>query len=251
MHPSFPVKIVGRRPFENQFTLGLVEQIFEQLPKVLFFAKDATLRFIAANSAMATFCGVSSRSGVLGKSARDFFPEASRRHLEAMDRHVMRAARPIADRLLVLERLNGEQSWHAYASWPIIGGGGPAIGLVVVARSLSANPARHPTYQRVAAAIEGMQANPHAQIEMSSLAKAAGVSLSQFERDFTAVLGLSPRSYLIKLKFEAALELLRSDMPIADIADACGYADQSTFSRRFRAVVGMSPSEYRRSFATS
>ncbi len=39
--------------------------------------------------------------------------------------------------------------------------------------------------------------------------------------------------------------LERSDLSVARIAEAAGYADPFAFSRRFRAHVGVSPSAYR------
>ena len=58
---------------------------------------------------------------------------------------------------------------------------------------------------------------------------------------------MARRRYVAKVRFEAALDLLRSGRPVTEVAHACGYADQSAFTRRFRASIGMSPSEYRRS----
>jgi AraC-like DNA-binding protein len=47
---------------------------------------------------------------------------------------------------------------------------------------------------------------------------------------------------------EAALQRLRATRgSIAEVASACGYADQSAFTRAFRQTVGYSPSEYRAS----
>jgi AraC-like DNA-binding protein len=34
-------------------------------------------------------------------------------------------------------------------------------------------------------------------------------------------------------------------MPLADVALACGYADQSHFTRRFKGSVGVPPSAWR------
>ena len=47
-------------------------------------------------------------------------------------------------------------------------------------------------------------------------------------------------------RIEHAAELLSgSDQPIVDIALACGYADQSSFTRQFHAAVGLPPAAYR------
>jgi AraC-like DNA-binding protein len=52
---------------------------------------------------------------------------------------------------------------------------------------------------------------------------------------------------VLRLRLEHALaELDTTDDPIAEIAQRCGYYDQSAFTRHFTKVVGMSPGAYRR-----
>lgn len=87
-----------------------------------------------------------------------------------------------------------------------------------------------------------------APLDIASLARDVGISVSQLERDFVHLFGLPPRRYLTKIRFEAAVEMLRMGKPIGEIAYACGYEDQSAFTRRFRMAFGVSPSEYRKTF---
>ena len=44
---------------------------------------------------------------------------------------------------------------------------------------------------------------------------------------------------------EAVRRLDDTDQPIAAIASACGFYDQSSFTRQFQRVVGMTPGAYR------
>lgn len=83
-------------------------------------------------------------------------------------------------------------------------------------------------------------------LSIGALAQIAGVSMSQVERDFLGLFGVSPLKYQTRLKIQASLDLLEH-MPITHVALACGYSDQSAFSRQFRTVVGSSPAQYRRS----
>jgi AraC family transcriptional regulator len=43
----------------------------------------------------------------------------------------------------------------------------------------------------------------------------------------------------------AAVQLARSDQPVAAIAFEAGFNDLSTFNRRFRRLLGSSPTAYR------
>jgi AraC family transcriptional regulator len=48
----------------------------------------------------------------------------------------------------------------------------------------------------------------------------------------------------------AARELAETDAPLAEIALAAGFADQSHFSNVFRRETGLSPSAFRRAVRT-
>lgn len=48
---------------------------------------------------------------------------------------------------------------------------------------------------------------------------------------------------------QAAMMLLEGDMPLADIAESCGYADVFYFSRSFKKYTGDAPSVYRLKYA--
>ena len=55
------------------------------------------------------------------------------------------------------------------------------------------------------------------------------------------------RSLLTKARIDAASTLLLDESrSVAEIAQACGYGDQSAFTRQFKATVGATPSAYRR-----
>ncbi|WP_460739852.1 helix-turn-helix domain-containing protein [Microbacterium neimengense] len=58
--------------------------------------------------------------------------------------------------------------------------------------------------------------------------------------------------YAILVRIERARraqELLRTGLPLADVAAAAGFADQPHFSREFRRLVGASPAQFASSAA--
>lgn len=224
--------------------IELVQAMFDHLPNAPFFLKDTELRFQAANTAMLKLCGLNRQEDIIGRTSRDFFGAPMPERAETLDREVMRSRRPSEQKLDVLLSRSGP-IWLLFRRWPVIGPSGEAVGLASIARRLEAPDRRHPTYRRLAAAIIQMQASLSENTPLADLAVKAGVSLSQFERDFSTLFGVSPRQYLITLRIEAALTQLEGDASIADIAHDCGYGDQSAFARRFKAVLGMSPSQYR------
>lgn len=84
-------------------------------------------------------------------------------------------------------------------------------------------------------------------VRVSDLAAEVNLSPSHFARAFTIRLGLSPYTFIMKLRIERASELLlASDKSLAEIAFNCGLADQAHFSRLFRRFFGTTPSRWRR-----
>lgn len=74
-------------------------------------------------------------------------------------------------------------------------------------------------------------------------------SPAQFHRLFKLQTGYAPHAYLTLLRMEKASRLLLStDLPVQEIAFACGYDDAKYFCRLFRRAEGTSPSDYRKSF---
>jgi AraC-like DNA-binding protein len=81
--------------------------------------------------------------------------------------------------------------------------------------------------------------------DLDRLAGAAGVGRFQVIRDFHRVAGMTPGQYLRDRRVRAASTLMRAGMPLAEIAAATGFADQSHLTRVFKAIKGLSPGAWR------
>lgn len=69
-----------------------------------------------------------------------------------------------------------------------------------------------------------------------------GLSRRQVERLFRAELGKPPARYFLELRLERARHLLlQTDMPVIEVATACGFVSASHFSRCFSRLYGASP----------
>ena len=85
------------------------------------------------------------------------------------------------------------------------------------------------------------------EIDKAALAAMDGLGQSRYHSLFRRVMGRTPAAYITYLRINKARSLLLDlDLPIADVAAECGYADPLYFSRVFRRETGVSPSEYRR-----
>lgn len=83
-------------------------------------------------------------------------------------------------------------------------------------------------------------------ISNAELAAACGLSQGYFVTAFRRATGETPHLCLLRYRVAKAKELLRGSMAIADIALACGFADQSHLTRVFTRQTGISPGEWRR-----
>jgi len=84
-------------------------------------------------------------------------------------------------------------------------------------------------------------------MSLTAPAEACGLSLSYFARAFKQTMGMPPHRWLMQQRVLRAKTMLReTDFRLADIALACGFADQSHFTRVFSAVVGVPPAAWRK-----
>jgi transcriptional regulator GlxA family with amidase domain len=91
-----------------------------------------------------------------------------------------------------------------------------------------------------------VEANLEESITIGRLAGLVGLSCCHFARAFKRSEGVTPRHFLYLCRVRRAQELLvKSDLPLGQIAIAAGFADQSHLSRRFHGLVGITPSKYR------
>lgn len=229
--------------------MEVVRSMFANLGDVAFYIKGPDLRFLCGNDTFYELCGVAGAEQLTGKMAGDFFAPVSQRCHDEADAAVIRTQTPSGESMQLTLRMRGEPVWLMCRRWPWIDEAGVCAGVVGVATVLEVATRQTAAQARVAAAIEHIQSTFHERYDVAQLAKLVGVSISQLERDFLALTALTPRCYIAKVRLETALELLRSDTPIVEIAQACGYSDQSAFTRRFRRATGTSPSQYRRGWA--
>jgi AraC-like DNA-binding protein len=93
---------------------------------------------------------------------------------------------------------------------------------------------------------EYIQAHFHRDLTVTELAGVAGLSRAHLTRAFTSTFHTPPHVYLNSVRLNYAQGLIRRGMPLAEVAAACGFADQSHFSRRFKGNLGVSPAAYRK-----
>lgn len=86
--------------------------------------------------------------------------------------------------------------------------------------------------------------NPAMTVE--ELAEALNMTTRTLNRKMKALIQESPKEFITRVRIETASVLLESPgKTISQIANACGYGDDTAFRRAFSAIMGMSPGRFR------
>lgn len=82
-------------------------------------------------------------------------------------------------------------------------------------------------------------------LNLRQLAEVASLSEFHFLRQFKAAFGASPYQYLLYLRMQLAVHLLKTGgMTVGEVAQACGFREAQAFSKLFRKMLGEAPSAY-------
>jgi AraC-like DNA-binding protein len=101
---------------------------------------------------------------------------------------------------------------------------------------------------RLKRAIDFVEANLAEPVSTADVASAIGLTRMHFAAQFRAATGLRPHEYMLRRRIERAQEMLiRTSMPVVDIALSVGFQSQSHFTSIFRRLVGQPPHAWRRS----
>ncbi|WIX83200.1 AraC family transcriptional regulator [Amycolatopsis carbonis] len=101
-------------------------------------------------------------------------------------------------------------------------------------------PARPRTIKRV---LDVLDAEPERSWSLADLARHAGVSGRRVQQGFQEHLGMTPMTYLRRVRLERARQDLRaSSGSVSDIANRWGFSNLGRFSRAYREQFGETPS---------
>ena len=224
--------------------------LFEYLPSVYFYAKDASHRFIAANqNTLTAVFGLEHEEDLLGRTDSEFLPPALVEAYYAEDRRVMAGRRPIPNQVWLVPHVRGTPRWYVSTKTPLLDPAGKAIGIAGVMYPIETPDEQAAYFQDLLPVIRFIDDHYSHDVSMHEMAAKANLSTTQFNHRFRTLLRMSPTEYLLSLRVQHAQRLLtQSTKGIAEIGADIGFYDQSHFTKRFRKVTGMTPLAYRKRF---
>lgn len=100
--------------------------------------------------------------------------------------------------------------------------------------------------RRLLPIVKLMERNLEDPLSLQEISRRVALSRRQIERLFIGHLSTTPSQYYFSLRLAKARQLIElTDMPMMDIAIACGFVTSSHFSKMFRDRFGQAPSEFR------
>ncbi|MGH7124995.1 MAG: AraC family transcriptional regulator, partial [Stellaceae bacterium] len=93
-------------------------------------------------------------------------------------------------------------------------------------------------------AIDRMRRQHTQDLRLRDLAEPLGLTAFQLIGLFRRTTGLTPHAYLTQVRLNAACRGLRQGIPIADVAAATGFYDQSALTGHFKRCYGITPRQF-------
>lgn len=106
-----------------------------------------------------------------------------------------------------------------------------------------------PIYKSVRSVITQISAGAlDSGISLSKILANSGYSEDYIRAAFKELTDKTPHEFLTDIRISHAcflIEVYKTELPLAEIAERCGYLDYIYFSKQFKKATGLSPSQYR------
>jgi AraC-like DNA-binding protein len=93
-------------------------------------------------------------------------------------------------------------------------------------------------------ALAYLEANPRLPVRSQELEKIAGLDRYALSRHFRAAFATSPHRFLLMRRLQRARGMIGAGDPLAEVAAAAGFADQSHLTRQFKKAFGLTPGRW-------
>jgi AraC-like DNA-binding protein len=231
----------------NAIDLRVLQSLFDLTPDIAFFVKDAEGRYLAVNDSLIARHGLKNKTAAIGRRPQDICAGDFGRIPTEQDKRVLRTGRALIDCLELQWYRPGKPVWCLTSKLPLREADGKVNGLIGFSCDLRAPVAAHELPQEFATAFAAFEQNLNSNFSPAILSSKSKLSPTRLARLTKRLFSLTPSQLITKTRMTAASHLLlETKLAIAEVAQHCGYSDQSAFTRAFRSVAGMTPLEYRR-----
>lgn len=222
-----------------------VRAVFNHMPGVFFFVKDAQGRHIACNTPTFPRFGIRSESELIGTTDERWFPEEVAKAFREDDQRVIRTGKPLINRLEVWYDEQRNLAWFLTTKLPVRDRKGEIIGVMGITRRDEERMLHHDV-REVTEAVKQARRCTDRNLKAAELARMVGLSERHLHRKLQETLGITPHELLLRARIQASAEALaKTSAPIIEIALQYGFCDQSAFTQQFRKRTGLTPKQFR------
>ena len=226
----------------------LSQRLFDHIPGVYFFAKDAEGHLMFASQGLLHRYQMKDDAEIIGRTDFDLNPGSMAQAYVDDDKHLLNGQAKLIERIELWWDRQGMPDWFLVTKLPILTLNGRPKGVMGLLRRPDASERQLPVFQTVAQAVEIMRRDYSKPLLIEEIATACGQSVRQLQRRFQTAFALTPQEFLLKTRVLSAARLLEnSTASVSEIARSCGFIDQSAFTQHFRKRTGMTPTAYRQS----
>lgn len=224
-------------------------RLFEHLPGVSFFVKDAEGRIMRSNRTFRERLDMGEESEIIGKTDFELFPEGLAESFRRDDLEVMRSGKAKIEFVELFLNQQGLVDWFVTNKLPVFDRQGRVIGVMGTVQAYELQRRISYPHPEIEKAVDYIRVHFRESFRMAELARHVGLSVRHFDRCFKEALSIGPKSFLLKTRIQAACEELRqSAQSVGEIALDLGFSDQSTFTQQFRREMGLTPLKYRQRY---
>ncbi len=224
----------------------LLEELFDHVPDMAFFIKDAEGRYVVVNESLVERHGLKSKDQLIGNRPRDVCPGELGRIPSEQDEAVLKTGRALLERLELHWYSPHNPGWCLTTKLPMKDSAGNTIGIVGISKDVRSLVSPQEIPLGVVTALQYLESHFAEEVTPASLAQRAKLSSSRLGRIINRIFGLTTNQLITKKRLSVASQMLQdSELSVAEIALACGFYDHSAFTRAFRSAMGRTPTEFR------
>ena len=227
--------------------MKLMWELADSFPDIALTVKNRDGRIVFTNRFNAAISGWSSPKDQIGYTSEELYPPDQAAVYGGRDREVFESGKPIVERLygFVADR---STDLNCVTVRPVVGLDGSRIGTATIYHRAQKKMNSFNWYNPIRKSVAYLNEHYAENVSVEQLARLSHYSVAQFRKLFQKLMRMSPSTYVIQVRINAAKALLKTtDRLIADIAAETGFCDHSHFIKTFRAATGLTPNEFRRS----
>lgn len=220
--------------------------LLDQIEGVQCWIKDREGRYCWVNRGFLLNYALERVEEVVGRTDHELSPTHLADQYRADDERALEG-KPVDGRIELVGRFDRTAAWSVTTKKPLRDARGRIVGTVGMTRVVD-SAVVHAGGENAALGLVlvHMRNNFAEPLSNAELARVAGRSVRALERMFLRQMQATPQQFLRRLRLRLSCrELTAGRRPLAAIAVAHGFCDQSHFVREFRREFGITPGEYR------